>query len=262
MTGYECFGKQSMSAPEIQGYMVKAFLIIPTYNTTSQERCNYLRCQLMREVQKRMLRIFLVRHGETVENQQMRYLGTRDEPLASNGKRQARRAAAALAKLPIQAVISSPLRRAAETAAQIQKACKAELRLDSRLAESSFGRWEGLTREEVVHLGSRDAGLLARWESDPAWAPPGGESIQSVQKRVVLLAEELHGEFVGTSVVLASHVGPIKALLAAALGIPLQSSRRFFLDPGTISVVEWGAQPVLRLFNSHAHLGWASARWM
>jgi len=74
--------------------------------------------------------------------------------------------------------------------------------------------------------------------------------------------EGLTDEFQDASVVLVSHVGPIKALLAAVLDIPLQSTRRLFLDPGTISVVEWGAHPLLRLFNSHAHLGWASARWM
>ena len=216
----------------------------------------------MYEVQKRMLRIFLVRHGETAENLQMRYLGLRDEPLTSNGRKQARRVAAALSKLSIRAMISSPLRRAADTAAQIQKACEIEFRLDSRLAEGSFGRWEGLTREEVLALGNRDIRLLARWESDPAYAPPEGESIQSIQERVVNLVEELQSEFAGSSIVLVSHVGPIKALLAKTLEVSLQSSRRLFLDPGTISVVEWGAQPTLRLFNSHAHLGWSSARWM
>jgi broad specificity phosphatase PhoE len=216
----------------------------------------------MSEVQKRMLRIFLIRHGETAENLQMRYLGIRDEPLTRNGRKQARRVAAALSRLSIRAIISSPLRRAADTAAQIQKACGIELRLDSRLAEGSFGRWEGLTREEVLALGNQDSGLLARWESDPACAPPEGESIRSIQERVVNLVEELQSEFAGSSIALVSHVGPIKALLATTLEAPLQSSRRLFLDPGTISVVEWGAQPILRLFNSHAHLGWSSARWM
>jgi broad specificity phosphatase PhoE len=216
----------------------------------------------MSESRKRILRIFLVRHGETAQNLQMRYLGIRDEPLTSAGRRQARRAAAALSGLSIKAVISSPLCRAADTAARIQKACGGVLRMESRLAEGSFGRWEGLTREEVLALGKKDAALLARWESDPACAPPEGESIQDIQERVLSLLEELRSEFNGSSIVLVSHVGPIKALLAAVLEMPLQSSRRLFLDPGTISVVEWGTQPFLRLFNSHAHLGWASARWM
>jgi probable phosphoglycerate mutase len=216
----------------------------------------------MDSISQKPLRFFLVRHGETAENALMRYLGTRDEPLTENGMRQALHVADALSQIPIAAIISSPMRRAADTAAPIQKACGVELRLDRRLAEGSFGRWEGLSRAEVLELGNPDAELLARWESDPSCAPPGGESINDVQKRVIRLAEELKEEFAGSSVVLVSHVGPIKALLAAALGVSPQVSRRLFLDPGTISVMEWGPHPLLRLFNSHAHLGWPSARWM
>ena len=216
----------------------------------------------MRDAPKRMLRLFLVRHGETADNIQMRYLGISDVPLTANGTRQARRVATALSKLPIRAIISSPMRRAVDTAAIIHAACGADLRLDDRLAEGSFGNWEGRTRAEVLGLGPRDAELLARWESDPACAPPGGESIQNIQKRVISLTDELTDEFSESSVVIVSHVGPIKALLAAVLEIPLQSTRRLFLDPGTISAVEWGSQPLLRLFNSHAHLGWSQARWM
>ncbi|MDM7997397.1 MAG: histidine phosphatase family protein [Acidobacteriota bacterium] len=216
----------------------------------------------MSEDQERMLRLFLVRHGETAKNIEMRYLGIRDEPLTDKGQQQALDAAEALSQLPIRVVVSSPLRRAFDTAVQIQARCGVELRQDSRLSEGSFGRWEGLTREEVLGLGPSDAALLARWELDPACAPPGGESILNIQERIVRLAEELREEFAGSSVVFVSHVGPIKAFLAAVLEMPLQCSRRFFLDPGTISVVEWGAHPTLRLFNSHAHLGWSSARWM
>lgn len=208
------------------------------------------------------LRFFLVRHGETADNLQMRYLGIRDEPLTNNGKVQANQAAAALALLPIDLIVSSPLRRAAETAVQIQEACGVELRLDSRLAEGSFGKWEGLTRSEVMELDSREAEKLAKWESDASCAPPGGEAFNKVQERVVELANQLKNEFGDSSIVLVSHVGPIKALIAAALKIPLLASSRFFLDPASISVVDWGEDSVLRLFNSHAHLGWDSARWM
>src|SRR5512145_894673 len=183
----------------------------------------------MSEDQRQMLRIYLVRHGETAQNIQMRYLGIRDEELTDKGRQQALRAAEALSQLRIRAVVSSPLRRAADTADSIHKICGAELRRDSRLAEGSFGRWEGLTREEVLQLGSSDAALLARWESDTACAPPGGESIQSIQARVVRIAEELGEEFAGASVVLVSHVGPIKAFLAAVMDMPLQCSRRLFL---------------------------------
>jgi broad specificity phosphatase PhoE len=216
----------------------------------------------MGKVQKQVLRLFLIRHGETADNAQMRYLGTRDEPLTDKGIRQARQVANALSQFPIKAIFASPLRRAADTAIQIQKACEVDLRSDSRLMEGSFGRWEGLTRAEVMRLGGRDARQLARWESNPACAPPGGESIKKLQKRMISLVYELKAEYEGSSVVLVSHVGPIKALLAAALEVPLQVSRRLFLDPCSISVVDWGSPPFLRLFNSHAHLGWATPRWM
>jgi broad specificity phosphatase PhoE len=210
----------------------------------------------------RQTRFYLVRHGETAENTQMRYLGTSDRPLTDHGKRQSRILAGALSQIPVRIVVSSPLRRAADTAARIGEACGMELRLDSRLAEGSFGSWEGMTRAEVLGLGPEDAARLARWESDSSCSPPGGESIESVQNRILALVEELAGEYRFESVVLVSHVGPIKALLAAVLDIPLQSTRRLFLDPATISVVEWGDHPFLRLFNSHAHLGWSEARWM
>ncbi len=216
----------------------------------------------MRDDQQRATRFFLVRHGETAENLRMRYVGTADVPLADSGMQQAGKVAEALSHFSIGTIVTSPLRRAADTAARIQEACGAKLRIDSRLAEGSFGRWEGRTRDEVLKLGAQDATLLARWESDPSCSPPGGESIESIQKRARLLVEDLANEFAGNSVVLVSHVGPIKALLAAVLDIPLQATRRMFLDPATISVVEWGPHPLLRLFNSHAHLGWPIPRWI
>ncbi len=212
--------------------------------------------------QKQTLRFYLVRHGVTAENLQMRYIGVRDEPLTDNGLKQAHQVAQVLSRIPIRIVLTSPLRRAADTAGEIQKACGVELRSDSRLGEGSFGRWEGLTRADVLKLGKKDAALLARWETDPYCAPPGGESLKSVQERMIGLASQVEREFPNSSVVLVSHVGPIKALLAAALDMPLAVSRRLFLDPGTISVVDWGTTPVVHLFNSHAHLGWTSARWM
>jgi broad specificity phosphatase PhoE len=210
----------------------------------------------------RMVRLFLIRHGETEDNIHMRYLGIRDIPLTDNGRRQASCVADALSMLPIVSVISSPLRRAADTAAFISKSCSVRLHLDSRLMEGSFGEWEGQTRDQIISSGGKNAELLACWETDPFCAPPGGESIKSIQDRVIDLAGELIDQFPDASIALVSHVGPIKALLSAVLNIPLQATRRLFLDPATISVVEWGTHPFVRLLNSHSHLGWDNARWM
>src|SRR5207247_717132 len=191
------------------------------------------------------VRLFLVRHGETAANAEMRYLGSRDDPLAERGIEQAEQAAAALGPLPIAAVYSSPLSRAAETARRIAEARGLTLQIDARLREGAFGDWEGLSRAEVL---ARDAELLARWEQDPTVVPPGGDSLADLSARVVALADELATRHSGAWIVLVSHVSPIKALLAAALDAPLGVARRLFLDPGTISVIDWGKPPLVRLF--------------
>jgi probable phosphoglycerate mutase len=170
--------------------------------------------------------------------------------------------ARALSSFPIGAVYCSPLARTSETAAPIAAAHGLAVRKDIRLREGAFGEWEGLSRAEVLARSSDDAELLARWECDPCHAPPGGESLLSVQARALELINELKTEGAVSCAVLVSHVGPIKALLAAALDVPLQSVRRFFLDPASISVLDWDEPPLLRLFNSHAHMGWRSARWL
>lgn len=205
------------------------------------------------------LRLFVVRHGETPFNREMRYLGTADAPLSPAGVEQAERLAASLGPLPLQAVYSSPLSRASETGRRIAEARQMDLRLEPRLREQAFGEWEGLTRSEVLE---RDGDRLLRWESDLGLAPPGGESLLSVQERTLDLVEELSRLHPGEWIALVSHVGPIKAVLCATLDAPLATARRMFLDPGTVTVLDWGKHPVIRLFNAHGHLGWESARWM
>jgi broad specificity phosphatase PhoE len=189
----------------------------------------------------------------------MRYLGSMDEALAPTGVEQAERLAAALASLPLRAVYASPLSRARETGRRIAEARQVDLRLEARLREQAFGDWEGRTRAEVLES---DRDRLLRWEADLGEAPPGGESLTAVQERVLALVDDLAREHPGEWVALVSHVGPIKALLCSVLGAPLATARRMFLDPATVTVVDWGEHPVVRLFNAHAHLGWESARWM
>lgn len=205
------------------------------------------------------LRLFMVRHGETPFNREMRYLGTTDEPLSPDGVQQAERLASSLGRLQLQAVYASPLSRAAETGRRIAEACRVDLRLEPRLREQAFGEWEGLTRSEVLE---RDQDRLLRWEADLGLAPPGGESLLSVQERTLAVIDDLARVHPGEWITLVSHVGPIKALLCAALDAPLATARRMFLDPGTVTVLDWGRHPVVRLFNAHGHLDWESARWM
>jgi broad specificity phosphatase PhoE len=205
-------------------------------------------------------RFILVRHGETLANRDFRYIGRRDDALSEHGKAQARLLAEALAILPITAIYSSPLQRAYQTAEAIATMHGRETQMMDALIEGSFGEWEGLSRAEVL---ARDRLRLLAWEQDTTVAPPGGESFSQVHERVYNAVTQLAHLHPDQTVALVSHVGPIKVLLCAALGAPLSSLYHIFLDPATISVIDWQeTRPLLRLFNSHAHLGWQEARWI
>jgi len=209
-------------------------------------------------------RFILVRHGETVANRSYRYIGVSDEPLSEHGSMQAQQLAEALSILPIKAVYSSPLQRAYHTAMPIAQRLGLEVQRVDALSECSFGAWEGLTHAEVMASGEEHAQQLLAWERDATIAPPGGESFAEMQRRVGTAVEQLTPGHADQAIALVSHVGPIKVLLCTAMGVPLTSAFRVFLDPATISVIDWrdSDHAMVRLVNSHAHLGWSSARWM
>ncbi len=209
-------------------------------------------------------RLILVRHGETIANREYRYIGARDDPLSEHGQAQALQLAEALAVLPVAAVYSSPLQRTYNTAAPVAARHGLEVQTLDDLREINFGAWEGLSHAEVVARSPEDAQQLRTWEQSASIAPPGGESFEAVQERVCAAVERLAQAHPDQAIVLVSHVGPIKALLCAALGASLASALRIFLDPATISVVDWQQRgyATVRLVNSHAHLGWLQARWM
>lgn len=205
-------------------------------------------------------RLVLARHGEALGNRELRYLGGRtDAPLTARGEEQARLLAAALAGTGVSAVAiySSPLRRAHDTATAIGAALGLPVNVDEALREQYFGAWENLTRAEVL---ARDPGGLAAWEAGAESAPEGGEAPSALRARVAACADALAARHPGATIVLASHVGPIKALICAALGLPPAGAFRMWLDPASYSVVDWRPGPnaagtgLLRAFNATAHL--------
>ena len=209
-------------------------------------------------------RLYLIRHGETLANREYRYIGTRDDPLSALGETQALQLAEALSGLTIAAVYSSPLQRTYQTALPIVARHSLEVQKVDDLRECNFGVWEGMSRAEVLERSPEDRQRYHEWEQNTSIAPPGGESFETLQQRVVAVVERLVQAHPDQAIVLVSHVGPIKVLLGAALGAPLSSAFRIFLDPATISVVDWrdATYATIRLVNSHAHLGWQEARWM
>ena len=141
--------------------------------------------------------------------------------------------------LPIAAVYSSPLQRAWQTARPIAERLGLDVQKCDALRECGFGTWEGMSRAEILARSPEDAQYFQEWEHDANIAPPGGESMVSLQQRVCSGVEQLALAHADQSIVLVSHVGPIKALMCTALGVPISTAPRIFLDPATITVVDW-----------------------
>lgn len=183
-----------------------------------------------------VVRLILARHGEAEGSREYRFNGSSDVPLTQHGVAQARLLADALYPLAPVAVYSSPLARARATAEAIASRANLAVEIQPNLREQSYGLWERLTADEARQ---RDPKRFAAWSAGQRIAPPAGETLSAVRQRVVACVCELAERHAGETVVLVAHVGPIKALLCAALGLPLSGARRFWIDPASYSVVDW-----------------------
>ena len=198
----------------------------------------------------------LLRHGETVHTAERRFSGAGgdDPPLNATGEEQAAAAAAAIAgRWSPAGVVCSPLRRARQTADVLAAVLGAPVREVHDLRECHFGDWEGHTFAEVQQ---RWPDELAAWLADTAVAPPGGESFDAVDARVRRARDQALARFAGRTVVLVTHVTPIKLLVREVLGAPMPALYRMELTPASLSEIEWYAEGAasLRLFNDAAHL--------
>jgi ribonuclease H / adenosylcobalamin/alpha-ribazole phosphatase len=196
----------------------------------------------------------LLRHGQTPYSTERRFAGRADIGLTTVGEQQAAAAATRLGKLGrVDAVVSSPLSRARLTAGAVADACGAEVAVEEGFAETDFGDWDGLTFAEASE---RDPAVLEAWLASSAAAPPGGESFVAVRERVLAGLSRLLAANQGRTVVVVSHVTPIKILLAHALEAPLSSLYRMFLDTASLSRIDWypDGPAVVRSLNDTAHL--------
>lgn len=201
-----------------------------------------------------LTRIFLVRHGETRWNAEKRYIGVTDLELTDKGRRQAQAVGRCLAgNCQVNVVFSSSLIRANETGKIISDSVNAELKIESELNEIDFGKWEGLTAEEIL----RDyPEMIHKWQSlEPTFTMPQGENWLDFQKRVRNGFNRIYKKSKEESVALVSHAGVIKTLVCQILGIDLSNFWRFELSHGAISVLEFsGSNPVLTASNNTRHL--------
>jgi len=196
-------------------------------------------------------RIIFVRHGVTDFPTNRIYCDDREDPaLNEEGIAQAEQAALFLQGVDVAAIIASPLVRTQMTAQAIAHGRNVEIESDKRLVERRFGDWEGMFFSEIEE---RFPDLYREWKLNQAgFKPQGGESVFDLLERVRAVIFDIKQRFMGKTVVVVSHVGPIRVLLAEAIGLAVQAYRQIAIDYASVSCVDYGkTQNNLILHNFH-----------
>jgi probable phosphoglycerate mutase len=198
--------------------------------------------------------MLLLRHGETPLSTERRFSGSGDPELTDRGLAQAQAAAKRVTEWDVAAVVASPRTRAQQTAAAVAAMIGVDIATEDGVAETDFGEWEGYTFAEIRE---RWPAEMSAWLASPDVAPPGGESFTATFARVRSARERLVSAYPGKTIVVVSHVTPIKAMVRDALDAPAHVLYRLHLDPASLSVVDWYAEGagVVRLMNDTSHLG-------
>ena len=201
-----------------------------------------------------MGRFYLVRHGETEWNAKHRLCGRSDVPLSEAGCDQAQRLASRLKSIAFEALYSSPLRRALQTARPIAGVVGLAPIIDERLLELDYGAWEGVTLGEIPKI---DPETFRAWELDPGqMAPPAGESGLEAQQRVVSFLDFLAAKHPTGHVVVVFHKTVCRLAICHVLGIPAaEYRRRLVMGNAALNIIqhqEGGWQLVT--YNDTSHL--------
>ncbi len=198
---------------------------------------------------------FLIRHGETDWNKPERFRGRSDIGLNANGKRQAEKIAARLARAQSRpvAVYSSPLTRAIETADPIARVFGLVTEARAELLDIDYGGWEGLSVPDVEE---KFPELYQTWLRRPGHVKfPGGESTRQVRVRIENLFSDLGEKHRGENVVLISHRITCHVALCYALGLNNDNLWRMGQDIGCINIIELREEDyVVRRMNDLSHL--------
>jgi broad specificity phosphatase PhoE/ribonuclease HI len=195
----------------------------------------------------------LLRHGQTALSIEKRFSGIGDPPLTEFGLEQAAAAAERLRDSRAKIVIASPLRRAQQTAAAVASVLGVDVRTEPGFQETDFGDWEGYTFGEVREKWPKE---MDAWLASTAVAPPHGESFDATAVRVRQARDRVLAAHGGSTVIIVSHVTPIKTLLRMALEAPPSSLYRMHLDLACLSNVQWFADgpAVVRSMNETHYL--------
>ena len=200
--------------------------------------------------------IYVVRHGRTEANASGLLLGRADPDLDDVGRHQANLLASAIPARAGTRVVSSPLRRCLATARAVvaevaggEAGTGREPEVDRRLIELDYGEYDLRPLAEIPDH------VWSQWRSDPGFRPPGGETLVELADRVGRLLDEVASEAVDGDVVLVTHVSPVKAATAWALGVGIELAWRSYVAPASITRIGITSRgPSLLSFNSDAHL--------
>ena len=195
----------------------------------------------------------LLRHGQTEHTPERRFSGSSDVALSQLGRAEAAAAAQHLAGRGIDVIVASPLQRTRQTAEAAAEVLGVPVTTDPDLRELDFGDWEGLTAAEAQ---AKSPLAFRRWSGAVDVRAPGWESIAEVSTRVARARRRVLEQHAGTTVLLVSHVTPIKLMLAAGLGVGDEIVHRVFLEAASLSTVTWSSdgRSSVRLVNDTSHL--------
>lgn len=199
-----------------------------------------------------MIRIFFIRHAESVANTKGIYQGQSfDTELSSLGKIQAKKLARRLNNQQLSKVIVSPLKRTYLTGKAIATDCKARLEIEPKIIETNHGIWEGMKKSEIQ---TRFAKLYKLWQEDPSQVTfPKGEAFKDTVKRV----EDWFRLFILKNkerrIAIVTHDNILRVIFCHLLSKPMKSMWEFTIDPAAITIVEC-SKPVIVKFNDAWHL--------
>ena len=200
------------------------------------------------------LKLYLLRHGETIYSRTGGYCGDLDPELTANGEKMAEAFAKAHQVIAWDAVFVSPMKRTIATAKPLCEASGMEMQFRDGLRELRYGKWEGLTNEFVKENYSED---YLRWLTEPAWNPPtGGETAVQLASRASLAIAEIQEQYPSGNVLVVSHKATIRVILCSLLGIDLGRYRdRIDVPAASLSIVQFGALgPMLKVLGDRSFM--------
>ncbi len=203
------------------------------------------------------LKLYFLRHGETIYSQTGGYCGNLDPDLTPEGMLMAEELATAYQSISWQAIFVSPMKRTIATAKPLCQAIGLEMQLREGLKEINYGAWEGLTNAYVKENYGED---YVRWLMEPAWNPPtGGETAIEISSRASLMVNEVQRKYTDGNVLIVSHKATIRVILCNLMGIDLGRYRdRIDMPAASISIVEFYEHgPMLKVLGDRSYMSLA-----